>query len=126
VYTYDAGTVVAYVNGEKKTVGDGLTEAGTIPSVMTTGTAAMTFCSDDDAGGHLNGQISNWAVWDDVLTDEQAAAVFNYAQPPVIGDLTPTPTACYAFLGDTLPTVDDDCGSHDGTATGTSLVDQSP
>jgi hypothetical protein len=71
--TGNANRLKIYVNGSAQT----LTFTGTIPSAMTTSTAALTVGATDDAFAFMNGRIDELAIANAAWTASQMASFYN-------------------------------------------------
>jgi hypothetical protein len=87
VFTYDSGTVICYIDG----VGPvSLTTQGTIPSTLTTQDGNLNI---GKFGGSLtrfwDGKLSNVAIWNSALTQDQVLTIYNGGVPNSISSLSP-------------------------------------
>ena len=108
-------TYTFFLNGQND--GGGITS--TNPNYSSGITAIGRFGSS--SGGYFNGEISNLALWNSVLTSSQIASIYNNGSPNDISSLSPTAwyklNAQDTFDG-TNWTIKDYAGSNDGTSNG--------
>lgn len=123
IFTFDLGStsssIVAYLDGVKKTDGSGGTyaSAGTWSPVTSTGSLRLGY----GGGGYSVSEQDEFAIFDDVLTQAQATAIYNGGSPD---DLSSIPYLIgYWRMGDpngtaSYPTItDDSTNSNNGTMT---------